>query len=200
MALNLAQFEWRLARRDDAADMLEIYNESVDAAGHSPVVKEPVLASMQWLVSMCGRCGFPIWTLRREGELVAWAMVRAIAWGPEVCARAGDFSVYVAERWQGRGVPMLIVRNVYCEVRRHGFDAITCWIFSTNRKSLTVARAFRMEKWGHLPCIANIGGLAHDVEIWGIRLDDPKWSAYMELLDIRHKRRQMRLFGAGMPP
>jgi L-amino acid N-acyltransferase YncA len=199
MALNPAEFEWRLARIADAAELMSLYCESVGEIGHSPVVKKPTLASLQWLVGMCKRAGFPLWTLRKDGKLVAWAMIRAIAWGPEVCARTGDLSLYVAREWQGKGVPSLVVRNVYRGVRSYGFDNVTCWIFSTNRKSLMVARAARMERWGVLHRAADVGGIKQDVEIWGLNLDDPKWVSFMDQLEARQERRQRRLFGAAAP-
>jgi L-amino acid N-acyltransferase YncA len=199
MLISPENFEWRYGRIADADDVLKLYVESVGELGVSPVIKVPTQASIQWLIGMCKRCGFPFWTLRHEGKLVAWAMIRAIAWGPEVCARTGDFSIYVANEWQGKGVPIYVIRCVIRDVRRHGFDIITAWIFANNRKSLNVARAMRMTRWAKMPRVADFGGIKQDLEVWGLDLDDPKWIAFQEAHEARHARRQRYLAATVRP-
>ncbi|MBV6322461.1 GNAT family N-acetyltransferase [Duganella violaceipulchra] len=193
---QIDQFTWRRAVPTDADAIAAIYNESVNDGGHSPVLAASEPAEMDRLIRECRRHGWPSWVLLNGDDIIAWSQIRPIAWGPEVCHRTGDLSLYVRRDWHGRGVAMQVVRNVYREAQRHGFDAITCWILGGNRKSLMVARAFRMARWGCLPRAALNGDREDDVVIYGVRFDDLRWQGFMDEQNVRHRRRQ-RLAGAG---
>lgn len=187
-------FTWRYSNADDAEAMTAIYNESVAGGGHSPALRPASAQAMRQMVRECRRKGWPTWIMQHGAEAVAWAQVRPIAWGPEVCHRTGDVSLYVRRDWQGRGLPMHIVRHIYAEAQRHGFDALSCWILGSNRKSRMVARAFRLQLWGCLPGAAHYGDRTDDVLIYGVQLDDEPWRSFMAKRIARQLRRQA---GAG---
>jgi L-amino acid N-acyltransferase YncA len=191
-----AALDRRRVRLDDAQSMIDIYNESVGGGGHSPVLVNATVAAMQAFIRDGERKGWPIW-LWLDGEtVVAWSQVRAIAWGTDICHRTGDFSLYVRKAWHGKGVAMRVVRDVFRDVRRHGFESITCWILGSNRKSLMLARACRMQHWGCLPRAARYGDRVDDVQIWGIHCDDAQWTAFMNELDARCRRLEQRALHA----
>jgi len=182
-------FTWRYANTGDADAMTAIYNESVEGGGHSPALRPAGAEAMRQVVRECRRKGWPLWVMLHGGAPIAWAQVRPIAWGPEVCHRTGDVSLYVRSDWHGRGLPMRIVSLVYRDIRRHGFDALSCWILSSNRKSAMVARAFRLELWGRLPGAARYGDRVDDVLIYGAQLDDERWRGFMAERLARQRRR-----------
>jgi len=187
------QWTCRRARVTDAAALVAIYNESVDGGGHSPVLRAAGEGGMRHLIATAQRQGWPLWVMLEQETVVGWALLRSIVWGPEVSRHVGDLWVYVARRWHGSGAAMQLVRNVYHAAMRSGFEAVTCWILGSNRRSLTLARACRMERWGLLPRAARYGGHDDDVEIWGVWLDDERWLGYMDRLDARHVRRRAML-------
>lgn len=116
---------------------------------------------------------------------VAWAHLRTISWAQGVCRSTGDLWLYVAETWQGSGIAMRMIRVVFKECRRYGFDAVTCWILGANRRSLSLARACRLDRWALMPAVVDYGGRRFDLEVWGCRLDDPAWLAHMDRLGRR---------------
>ncbi|OWQ93558.1 hypothetical protein CDN99_03595 [Roseateles aquatilis] len=160
---------------------------------------------MRVIVEQSRRMGWPMWVMNAPTDAgdaqgnattarppVAWAFLRPIAWAPEACSSTGDLWLYVSRDWQGSGIAMRMIRRVFRECRRHGFDAITCWILGSNRRSLSLVRACRLTRWGNLPAVVDYGGLRFDLEIWGCKLDDPVWLAHMDRLERRHARLDAR--------
>lgn len=195
---DASTLHWRLAKPADAVHLVRIYNESVAGGGHSPTLANGTEAAMLALIVDSRRQGWPVWVMtapedaRDDGPQadghripVAWAHMRTIAWGPSVCRSAGDLWLYVAEAWQGSGIAMRMIRGVFQECRRYGFDTVTCWILGSNRRSLSLVRACRLERWALMPGVVDYGGLRFDLEVWGCRLDDPRWLAHMDRLGRR---------------
>ncbi|WP_426343417.1 N-acetyltransferase family protein [Pseudoduganella sp. R-32] len=182
-------FIWRTALQTDAEAIAAIYNETVNGGGHSPTLNKSNAANVGHLLRESRRNGWLNWVIEHDGQPVAWALLRAIVWGREVCHRTGDLSIYVRHDMQGQSLPMKMIAQVYREAPRHGYEAVSCWILGGNRKSLMVARAFRMSLWGCLPRAACYGDRVDDVMIYGVRFDDPEWRAYMERRIARAERR-----------
>lgn len=169
--------------------MLTIYNETVAHGGHVPMLRAATLASVEMTLSHSNRLGCPVWVLLHEGHIVGWAHIRPIAWGGSSTQNMGEFSVYVTETWRGRGVAAQAVFVAYAEAIRHGYTGLTCWILSSNHKSIRLARGCRMKPWGLLPRAVSHGDRVFDLEIWGCQLDDADWVAYMNALQSRLSRR-----------
>lgn len=199
-ARDTATLHWRPARPADAGDLIRIYNESVAGGGHSPTLENGNEEAMLALLAHSRHKGWPVWVMTApvptddgHGDPgadaprvpVAWAHLRTIAWGAGACRSAGDLWLYVAEDWQGSGIAMRMVRGVFKECRRYGFDTVTCWILGSNRRSLSLVRACRLERWALMPAVVDYGGLRFDLEVWGCRLDDPAWLAHMDRLGRR---------------
>jgi len=186
---DLTSLIWRQARASDAEHLIRIYNESVAGGGHSPTLANGTPQEMQAIITLGRRKGWPVWVMAAPDDTpIAWAHMRAIVWAPEACRSVGDLWLYVAEAWHGSGIAMRMIRGVFRECRRYGFDTVTCWILGTNRRSLSLVRACRLERWALMPAVVDYGGLRFDLEVWGCRLDDPAWLAHMTRLDRRHAR------------
>lgn len=187
---------WRTARRDDVEAMIGIYNESVAGGGHSPTLENGTVEEMKTILAYARHKGWPLWVMTTpDGAVVGWAHLRTISWAQAACRSTGDLWLYVAESWQGSGIAMRMIRNVFKECPRYGFDAVTCWILCSNRRSLSLVRACRLTRWGQLPRIVDYGGLHFDLEIWGCRFDDPVWVAHMDRVERRYASLE-RLRGA----
>jgi L-amino acid N-acyltransferase YncA len=189
---NQQTFTWRRAGISDAQIFTDIYNETIDGGGHSPKLRTATVEAMQHTLRMAARMGWPIWAMTSHDQVAGWACIRPMAWGPEVCHRTGDLSIYVPTTWQGSGVAMQAIFVAYHEAPRHGFDAVSCWILSSNCKSTMLARACRLQRWGLMPRAACYGDRVDDVEIWGCRFDDAQWTVYMDTLEARITRRRVR--------
>lgn len=207
-AADPSQLIWRLAATADAPHLIRIYNESVAGGGHSPTLTNGTDEEMEAIIDRGRRKGWPVWVMATPMDTgsgaacsrpVAWAHMRPLVWAPAACRSTGDLWLYVAQDWQGSGVAMRMIRGVFKECRRYGFDTVTCWILGSNRRSLSLVRACRLERWGLMPAVVDYGGLRFDLEIWGCRLDDARWLAHMDRLERRHASLE-RLRGARRAP
>lgn len=188
----LPPLTWRLARSEDAPVMTQIYNESVASGGISPALSDASENGMAYLLLEGRRNGWPTWVLTHGEELIGWASLRRIGWGGPACGAVADLWLYVAKSWHGSGVAMQMARRVHPEIVPRGFDTLTCWILGGNRRSLSLVRGCRLKRWAVLPGVVQFGDRRSDVEIWGVRADDPQWQDYMTRLDARYRRLEAR--------
>ncbi|MBB3194440.1 GNAT family N-acetyltransferase [Roseateles terrae] len=188
MMSALPPFTWRRAHPEDVPALTRIYNESVDGGGHSPALCDASEQGLAHLMKESRTNGWPLWVLAHGNELVGWAYVRRIAWGGAACGNVGDIWLYVAKAWHRKGIPMQMLRRVHPELLPHGFDIVTCWVLGSNRASLALVRACRLQRWACLPQVVRYGDRVNDLEIWGVRADDPQWQRYMRRLDQRYRR------------
>lgn len=179
---------WRRAQPADIPALTRIYNESVDGGGHSPALRDASEQGLAHLLAESRANGWPLWVMADGDALVGWAHVRRIAWGGSACGNVGDIWLYVAQDWHRKGVAMQMLRRVHPELLPHGFDIVTCWILGSNRASLALVRACRLQRWACLPQVVRYGDRGNDLEIWGARADDPEWHRYMTRLDQRYRR------------
>lgn len=192
MKPTLPPLTWRLARQQDITAMTKIYNESVNGGGISPALSDASENGMAFLLAEGRRNGWPTWVLAHGEAPIGWAALRRIAWGGPACGAIADLWLYVAKDWHGSGVAMQMARRVHPEIVRRGFDTLTCWILAGNRRSLSLVRGCRLKRWAVLPGIVHYGEVRSDVEIWGVRADDPQWQDYMTRLDARYRRLEAR--------
>lgn len=195
----LPPLEWRLARLEDLSAMTRIYNESVQGGGYSPTLSDATPYGLGLQLKEGRDNGWPMWVLASESEIVGWAYLRRIVWGGGACGAVADLWIYAARAWHGSGVAMLMARHIHPQILRHGFDTLTCWILGGNRRSLSLVRGCRLRRWGVLPGIVRYGDQTSDLEIWGVRADDPDWQSYMTRMDTRYRRLEQRARLAGAP-
>lgn len=174
---------------EDAGPMAEIYNENVARWGVLPQVRRATEPGLRRMIDAHRQAGWPLWVVRHPGGVAAWASLRSTPWWPEVSHRAGDFSVYVTQAWQGRGAAALAIFAAPPHAQRCGFESVICTIMGSNRKSIALARGCGLSRWGLLPRFASYGDRTEDVEIWGCRLDDAGFMARLQRLDARVRAR-----------
>ena len=182
-------FQWRLATLEDAQHIADIYNQTIVGGGYSPQLHSTKHDDMRTTLRNWQHRGDPVWVFLKDEKIVAWACIHPIVWGAELCFRVGDLSVYVDRSWYGRGVAIQAALLAFDHAPRYGFEALTAWILSKNRKSSMLARAFRLQRWGLLPNAAQYGDDVFDVEIWGRRYSDMQWVNHVETLRSRIMRR-----------
>ena len=188
MSSNLT---WSRGRLSDAQSMLSIYNETVLRGGHLPMTRLATLESTEGLLRKSFLVGYPIWTFWCDDQMVGWSQLSPLAWGGACTQKMGDLSIYVNADWYGRGVAAQSVFIAFYAATRLGFESMTCWILGTNLRSVQLARACGMARWGVLPKAVFYKDENFDVQIWGCHIDDPVWRAHMLRLEKRLDKRSI---------
>jgi phosphinothricin acetyltransferase len=84
-------------------------------------------------------------------------------------AKTAQYALYVAGRFQGRGIGEKLVRKLQEESGALGLDNLMGVIFSDNFPSLKLCHKLGFSEWGYLPGVTEFSGKTRDVIFLGWR-------------------------------
>ena len=128
----------RPAGPGDASAIADIYNQGI--ADHIATFEtEPRTTAdiMGWLQG-----GIPLVVVDTpSGETVGWASAAPYRPDRPAYAGVGEFSVYVARAWRGRGIGRLALEGLVKEAQSRGLWKLVSRIFPENVASLALCRS-----------------------------------------------------------
>ena len=129
----------RLATRDDAAAIAEIYNQGIEER-IATFETEP--RSPEQIVAAIDERGehFPTVVAERDGQVVAWAAASLYRSRP-CYAGIGEYSVYVHRSARGIGAGKVVLEALFRESEARGLWKLVSRIFPENVASLALCRA-----------------------------------------------------------
>ncbi|MGO8684206.1 MAG: N-acetyltransferase family protein [Thermoleophilia bacterium] len=162
----------RLARRDDLAQIVAIYNATIASemvtADTEPVTVESRVA---WFNEHAPGSR-PLWvcTDRAHDERVlAWLSFSSF-YGRPAYAKTAEISVYVHESQRRQGLATCLVETAIADAPSLGVDTLLGFIFAHNTPSLSLFVRLGFERWGYLPGVAVLDDAVHDLVIVGRRV------------------------------
>jgi L-amino acid N-acyltransferase YncA len=133
----------RPAAAADAEAIARIYNEGiadrVATFETEPRSPEHILG---WLAA-----DLPLVVAEDGGEVVAWAIAHPYS-SRAAYAGVGDFSIYVARAWRGKGLGRSTVQALVDECERRGYWKLVSRIFPENEASLGLCRSLGFREVG----------------------------------------------------
>jgi phosphinothricin acetyltransferase len=159
----------RDATTRDLARIVEIYNAAIPGR-RATADTEPVSVESRvpWFESHTPT-RHPIWVAEREGRIVGWLSFQPFYGRPAYAATA-EVSVYVATDSQRSGVARAMLARAIDAAPGLGLDTLLGFVFGHNEQSLRLFGAFGFERWGLLPKVARLDGVARDLAILGRRV------------------------------
>ena len=129
----------RLATRDDAAAIAEIYNQGIE---ERIATFETESRSPGDIVAAIKERGeqFPTVVAERDGRVVAWASASLYRSRP-CYAGIGEYSVYVHREARGIGAGKVVLEALFRESEARGLWKLVSRIFPENVASLALCRA-----------------------------------------------------------
>ena len=104
-----------------------------------------------------------------DGEVAGWIAV--VPYSSRAAYRGvGEESVYVAERFRGRGVGRTLLSTLMARARDGGLWTLQAGIFPENGPSLALHRSLGFREVGVRERIAQLGGVWRDVVLFELRL------------------------------
>jgi L-amino acid N-acyltransferase YncA len=104
-----------------------------------------------------------------NGTVVAW-----LSFDPFFPRAAYDgtalIAIYVATDHRRQGLGRALLENAIADAPRLGLHTLLGYIFGHNEPSLRLFAAYDFERWGHLPRVALLDGIARDLIIMGRRV------------------------------
>jgi L-amino acid N-acyltransferase YncA len=160
----------RLAVEDDLAAIVAIYNASIPGR-LATADTEPVTVDARhgWFADH-DPARRPLWVAEDEaGAVRAWASLGDFYGRPAYGATA-EVSVYVAPDAQGLGLGRAMLAQAIAASPGLGVTTLLGFIFGHNAPSLGLFAAFGFARWGELPEVAVLDGVARDLVILGLRV------------------------------
>jgi phosphinothricin acetyltransferase len=168
--MNFPTITHRIARREDLAEIVAIYNSTV-ASRMVTADTEPVAVESRnhWFEAHLPSSR-PLWVVDREGRVAAWLSFSSF-YGRPAYRRTAELSVYVHEDFRQQGLGRYLLTQALLEAPALGVDTLLGFIFGHNLPSLALFGAFGFLRWGNLPKVAVLDGVERDLVIVGRRVE-----------------------------
>ena len=165
----------RPARREDAGAIGAIYDEAA-ASGVATFATGPHTAAERerWLAARGERA--PVWCGEAGGAVVAWSALAPFS-HREWYSGVGEYTVYVAQAWHGRGVGRRMLRALAEEAPRFGYWKLVGMILADNAPGLALARRNGFREVGTHRAHARREGVWRDVTVVERHLAAPEAAA-----------------------
>jgi len=129
----------RLAERKDLQRLNEIYNWAVlNTVATFDLEERSMEQNEQWYVSH-QTSFYPLYVVENEGNVYGWGSLSPFH--PRAAYRlTGEFSIYLAPEFQGKGVGNLLLQHLCQSAQMVGYHSLIGLITATNTASLGLAK------------------------------------------------------------
>jgi L-amino acid N-acyltransferase YncA len=160
----------RDAGKADLPRIVEIYNTAIASRVATAQLQPINLEQAAGWLSEHSPGRFPLWLLEIDGQIAGYLSFKAFL--PRAAYRAtAELSVYVDERFRRRGVAKKLLQGAIARGPALGINALVALVFGHNAPSLRLFEQVRFERWGLLPRVARVDGIARDLVILGRHCD-----------------------------
>ena len=162
----------RDAAEADLPAIVEIYNATVPTrmvtAELEPTTVE---ARLPWFREHSPE-QYPFWIAESDGRVIGWLDFKKFL--PR-CAYRGtaEISVYVDEKFRRRVVAQRLLEQAIARAPSLEITALVGLIFGHNEPSLKLFERLGFKRWGLLPNVAQLDGVARDLVVVGLRCGKP---------------------------
>lgn len=155
---------------DDLPAIVAIYNSTIASRTVTADTEPVTVASRQRWFDEHSPTFRPLWVFEVDGEMCGWLSFQSFYGRPAYNATA-ELSVYIDERFRGRGLGRFMVQHAINRCPELGIKTLLGFVFGHNRPSLRLLAHFGFEQWAHLPGVAELDGIERDLIILGKRVD-----------------------------
>lgn len=179
------QFVVQRASREDLAEVLAIYNQSIpgkQATANLALVT--VDERTAWFDEHLQSWTRPIYVVRalpEQNHQEENTKPLIVAWGSfsDLYARTAyhistEISIYLNKDYQGKGLGSLLTHWMLTQAPSLGINNIVALVFAHNKPSLGLFHKLGFEQWGYMPEVCDMDGFIADVVMLGkkVTLDD----------------------------
>jgi len=158
-----------LAKRDDLARIVEIYNATIPSRQATADTEPVSVASRTKWFEDHDPEKRPLWVVEVEGKIAAWLSFSTF-YGRPAYHKTAELSVYVHESFRKRGLGAHLLTQAITRAPSIGLNTLLGFIFGHNEPSLKLFEKFGFARWGELPKVAALDGIERDLVIVGRRV------------------------------
>lgn len=164
----MREVAWRVATRADLPRVVDIYNQTI-ASRMVTADLDPVTVDSREAWFALHVPGFrPLWVVDGDRGLTAWLSFSSF-YGRPAYDGTVEVSLYVDQAWRGRGIGAFLLGEAIREAPLLGIHTLLGFIFGHNEPSLSLFGRHGFARWGMLPEVAVLDGIARDLVIVGRR-------------------------------
>jgi phosphinothricin acetyltransferase len=163
------QFAHRLARPDDLADIVAIYNSTISSRMVTADIEPVSVASrMPWFEQhQDGQR--PLWVVEHDGRIHGWLCYSDFHPRPAY-RHTAELSLYVDAAARGQGLGAYLLQQAIEHAPALAIHSLVGLIFGHNIPSLRLFERFGFARWADMPGVAELDGIERDLVIVGKRI------------------------------
>jgi phosphinothricin acetyltransferase len=156
----------RDALEADLPAIVEIYNAAIRGRVSTAQLDQVSVAQRLPWFHEHSATSHPLWIAEVDGGVAGWfsfhSYIKRAAYGA-----TAEVSVYVGEQFRRRGVGKALLEKAIADSSRLKLTALIGNIFAHNTASLRLFERMGFERWGFLPGVARVDGIARDLVVMG---------------------------------
>ena len=156
----------RPATPDDWPAIVAIYNEAIPSRLATADLEPATLESKQAWFQAHNPNRRPLLVAELDGMVAGWASLSDFYGRPAYAATA-EVSVYVAARFQKRGVAGQLLAHMVQRRADWGITTLLAFVFDHNTPSRQLFEKAGFQQWGHCPGIAQLDDCRVGLLIYG---------------------------------
>ena len=159
----------RLARREDLAAIVAIYNSTVASRMVTADTEEITVDSRNAWFEDHDPQKRPLWVAEQDGEILGWLSYSNF-YGRPAYSGTAELSIYLHEAHRGKGLGRYFLEQAIEHAPQIGVHTLLGFIFGHNEPSLKLFARFGFARWAHMPGVATLDGIERDLDILGKRV------------------------------
>ena len=155
---------------DDLEVIVNIYNHAVDEKFATADTEYVTIDSRKEWFAQHSAETYPIYVAEENNEIVGWCSLSPHRPGRKALRSVAEISYYIHKDHRRKGVANTLITYTIEKAKELGFKNLFTILLDLNKPSIYILEKFGFEKWGHLPDIAEFGGVICGQYIYGRKI------------------------------
>ena len=155
---------------DDLEVIVNIYNHAVDEKFATADTEYVTIDSRKEWFAQHSAETYPIYVAEENNEIVGWCSLSPHRPGRKALRSVAEISYYIHKDHRRKGVANALISYTVEKAKELGFKNLFTILLDLNKPSIHILEKFGFEKWGHLPDIAEFGGVICGQYIYGRKI------------------------------
>lgn len=150
--------ELRFAAEDDVPAITAIYNQAVALRSVTADIAPITVDSRRLWLSEHSDEKYPVFVADHLGDVVGYVSLSPYRPGRQALRHTAEISVYVREKFRGRGVGSGLIEHAIRQCPRLGLKTLFAILLDINGGSVRLLEKHGFCQWGHMPGVADFDG------------------------------------------
>ena len=155
---------------NDLEAIVNIYNHAVDEKFATADTEYVTIDSRKEWFAQHSAETYPIYVAEENNEIVGWCSLSPHRPGRKALRSVAEISYYIHKDHRRKGVANALISYTVEKAKELGFKNLFTILLDLNKPSIHILKKFGFEKWGHLPDIAEFGGVICGQYIYGRKI------------------------------